>query len=281
MTGHTVRSIFRITLLVLLLVLLVGGPASTVDARLPASDRPWIPAASTLEQSVARSGTQLQASDLDTLDIPQVQASPVVDASCSEYGSAVAVTFMDGNDKLGTVFAMYFQGILYVCMQAQPGTFADRFARLYLDPQADGSSYTFANQTDYALQVDIQEGSRSSYHGTGVPDGWTLDPSLDDLWNGAAASNETADIAEWEVNAGRFFIDPCSLFGMAVYHHWFARVDNDYGMPSNQWFDQPHTWQLSRLYSPACYDLPGRIAYVFRHDLPSAVSFYNLMVGAG
>jgi uncharacterized repeat protein (TIGR01451 family) len=272
MTGQTARSMFRIVLLVLLLVSLVGGPALPVDARPPAS---------AIEQSAALQVDQPQASLLNILDIPQVQAAPKIDASCSDYSLAFATSFLDGNGKTGTVYTMFLQGILYVCMQAQPGTFANRFARLYLDPQADGSSYVFANKQDFALQLDLNGTGRSSYRGTDVSNGWTLDASLDAFWTGLAASSKTADTAEWAVETGRFFFNPCSLFGMAVYHHWFKAVGDDYGMPSGQWYDQPGTWQLARMYSPVCTDKPGRIAYVFRGDMPSATSFYNLMVGAG
>jgi hypothetical protein len=218
---------------------------------------------------------------LNILDIPPVPTAPKIDASCDDYTDGVSVSFMDGNNQTGTVYAQYIEGTLFVCMQAAQGTYPDRFARLYLDPQADGFSYIFADNDDYALQLSLVQPGKSSYRGTGGPNGWTIDPSLDPLWTGLGASNAAGDTAEWAVDAGRFFIDPCKLFGMAVYHHWFAGVGNDYGMPSNQWFDQPGTWQLSRMFGPECTDLQGRIAYVFRGDLPSSVSFYNLLVGAG
>jgi uncharacterized repeat protein (TIGR01451 family) len=273
---------FRCALLALLLVSLVASPATPVRARRPASELAQIPAEAIAEIPAEQRGAQQQASSLlNILDIPMAQSAPKIDGYCDDYLDGVSVDFMDGSHTLGTVYVQYVQSFLYVCMKAAPGTFPERFARLYLDPQADGFSYVFADQGDVALQLNLVQPGKSSYRGTGQPNGWTPDPSLDAFWTGAAVSDVAADSAEWAVDAGRFFIDPCRLFGMAVYHHWFAGVGDDYGMPSNQWFDQPATWQLSRMFSPVCTDVSGRIAYVFRGNLPEAVSFYNLLVEAG
>ena len=61
-------------------------------------------------------------------------------------------------------------------------------------------------------------------------------------------------------------------------------VGDDYGWPSNQWFDQPHTWQLVYLLNGPCNPPPGeggKIAYVFRGNTADATSFYNLLVTNG
>ena len=42
------------------------------------------------------------------------------------------------------------------------------------------------------------------------------------------------------------------LFGLAVYHHWVAAVGDDYGWPSNQFFDSPKTWAEVGLGGASC-----------------------------
>jgi uncharacterized repeat protein (TIGR01451 family) len=220
-----------------------------------------------------------------TLAIPFApNANPAIDGVCEEYGSAVTTTFLDGDGKSATVYLMHDGDQLYVCMQASPGSFSDRFGSLYLDPQGDGSSYDFAKADDYSLRVKIPGTARSSLHGTGVANGYVLDASVDAFWDGAATASAAGDTVEYSVSAGRFKFGTCDrLFGLAVYHHWFAATGDDYGWPSNQWFDQPRTWQLAYLAGLDCVSqgLGGRIAYVFRGSTPDATSFYNLLTGAG
>lgn len=238
------------------------------------SSPPGVPAVSDFSAQAAPSAPNL-------LDIPLSKTVPTVDGNCQEYAEASVQTFVDGNGSLATVYLMHTGGLLYVCMTAQHGTFPERFASLYLDPQGDGSSYTFAQKDDFSLRIGIGVPGRSSYRGSGVSNGYVEDSSLTDLWAGAAQVSGGGEVVEYSVPEGRFFLNPCQYFGLAVYHHWFSAVGDDYGWPSNQWFDQPRTWQLARLASPACADVRGHIAYVFRGNTSAAISFYNLLTGAG
>ena len=223
------------------------------------------------------------------LGIPLMTAKPSLDGICStdEYAGALVQTFTDGNGQTATVFIAHNFFDLYVCMQAQPGNLITRFGRLYLDLQGDGSSYTYAEQNDYALQVNIPGTTRTSYYGTGAANGYVSDPSLDSLWDGvslvdAAGAGETV---EWSVSIGRVGFGDCgALFGLAAYHHWFSYTGDDYGWPSNHWYDQPRTWKLVYLMNGPCNPPPGeggKIAYVFRGNTTDAISYYNLLVSNG
>ena len=217
------------------------------------------------------------------LNIPLSATAPTVEGQCNEYATAATQTFTDGNGKDASVYLEYSGGFLYVCLQAQPGTFDQRYAALYLDPQGDGSSYTYAQKDDYGFHLGIKDGTKASFQGTGGG-GYTADTSLDTFWQGAAATNPSGagESAEYALDVGRWFIQPCSLFGIAVYHQSFASPGDDYGWPSNHYYDQPKTWQLARLDNGNCSNgKAGKIAYVYRGNTEDASSFYNLLVGAG
>lgn len=225
------------------------------------------------------------ASPLDSniLNIPLSNTAPIIDGQCNEYATAATQTFTDGNGKDATVYLEYSGGFLYVCLQAQSGTFDQRYAAVYLDPQGDGSSYTYAQKDDYGFHLGIKDGTKTSFQGTGGG-GYAVDASLDALWQGAAATNPSGagETAEFALDVGRWFIQPCSLFGIAVYHQSFASPGDDYGWPSNHYYDQPKTWQLARLDNGNCSNgKSGKIAYVYRGNTEDATSFYNLLVGAG
>lgn len=221
------------------------------------------------------------AAETGVLEIPLVNEADV-DANCGEYGQAAMATFQDANGVTGAVYLQHDSSNLYVCMEGAAGTFSDRFASVYLDPQGDGASYDFARQDDYGLWVDIPGPGRRTMAGTSVANGWVAAPGMDGAWQASAQTSEAGDVAEWRITMGRFFVAPCELFGLAVYHHWLSAVGDDYGWPSNTWFDQPRTWQTAKIDSGACDDPgQGRIAYVFRGDTAAATSFFNLLTSAG
>jgi uncharacterized repeat protein (TIGR01451 family) len=219
----------------------------------------------------------------EVLDIPEIQFTPQIEGDCAEYEQVAhkaSFTYADGSTAI--VYLAHNSGILYICMEGKEGSFDDRFASVYLDPQGDGAGYTFAQQDDYGLYVEIPSTGRRTVRGTGVAGGWVNHSPLDGAWSAAGAVTGSGDAAEWSVSTSRFEIDVCNIFGIAVYHHWLTGVGDDYGWPSNQWFDQPRTWQPARMVNAAC-DNPqkGTIAYVFRGDRVDATSFYNLLTGAG
>ena len=134
------------------------------------------------------------------------------------------------------------------------------------------------------MQVVISGSTPSSYHGTGVANGWVTDGIIPPFWTGQADTNVGTgqETVEWAVDYASFGIQPCkTVFRLAGYHHWFGAVGNDYGWPSNQWFDQPRTWQPAILQAAPCGPLSGKIAYVYRGNASEANSFFSLLTGRG
>lgn len=242
----------------------------------------WAPQGmQTPASQTAASSTPLSPSAPSSIiTIPVAKTVPQIDGVCSEYTEGVVETFADGGGGTGRVYLMYNGGYLYACMQGQPGSFDQRFGSLYLDPQGDGASYIFAQQDDYSLRVGIPGNTDTSMHGTGVANGYVNDSVVGAFWNGVSTADGKLDTVEYRVELGRFKIDqPCQLFGLAVYHHWFSAVGDDYGWPSSKYFDQPRTWQLAQIQSPAC--TRPQIAYVFRGNAADATSYYNLLTSHG
>jgi uncharacterized repeat protein (TIGR01451 family) len=217
-------------------------------------------------------------------EIPVNHPAPNVDGVCkaSEYQDGISYNFTDGPNGtgIGTVYLLHGADTLYLCISSSQGTYATRFDSLYLDPQGDGNTYTFAQQDDFSFRLDFS-GGKTSFRGNGSMGGWWNSSSSDNaLWSGAALSVGT-DVAEYALSLASFNIHLCtSIFALAGYHHHFAFSGNDYGWPSNQYYDQPGTWQLATLGGASCN--PGAdIAYVYRGDSASANSFQSLLTGAG
>lgn len=254
----------RIVVCLALCMLLL--PALTRVPVLPTSAAPPAPAAS------------LQG----VLTIPASQNPVEVDGFCSpnEYGDVTPEAFDDAGGT-GQVYLKHDGTTLYVCVQAQPGSFAERFGSVYLDPQGDGASYDFAQQDDYALRVNLSNSARSSFNGTGVANGYVANSGIDGFWDGKATATAEGEAIEYGLSIGRFFLEECQVFGLAGYHHWVKAVGDDYGWPSNRFFDQPGTWQLVQLANPDCTDRSGTIAYVYRGNTEDRTSFSDLLTARG
>jgi hypothetical protein len=198
----------------------------------------------------ANAAAQVEAAALapraDPLGIPYSQLPSDVDGVCDlpgEYGDARVFNFTDAGQFQGQVFVKHNGELLYVCMMAAPGTLKERFASVYLD--RDNAAEKIAEADDYSLRAEILTNARTSLHGTGVPNGYQPF-QLDDWW--AVATSEKQDTAEFGILLRDVSLELggglCNArFGLAVYHHWVADQGDDYGMPSNQYFDQPTTWQ--------------------------------------
>ncbi len=215
------------------------------------------------------------------LNIPLSTIKTSIDGSCSEYADVTPQTYTDaaGDAK---VYLIHDGTYLYVCVVASPGSNKERFESLYLDPNGDGTSYTFAAKDDYALHVALSDSANSTYNGSTIANGYVVNTSRAGVWDGVSTANANGDTIEYRVSFGRFGIDPCKVFGIAAYHHWVASTGDDYGWPSNTYFDQPGTWKPARIDSGQCGGRQsGRIAYIYRGNTADATSFYNLLVGAG
>jgi len=176
-----------------------------------------------------------------------------IDGDCADYDDGSAFSFDDKTGS-GTIFLKHDGADLFVCMVALRGSDERRFAAVYLDPQADGANATFAQTDDFALNMGIVSGVRTSYTGTGASNGYRASASYDALWQGATRSNADLDWAEYRISLAGFALGACGKpFGVSVYHHWFGGPGDDYGWPSNQWYDQPRTWQRAHLIDAPCF----------------------------
>jgi hypothetical protein len=233
---------------------------------------------------------------LNVINIPAQPVgvlAPTIDGTCSanEYTGGAVFPFTDGpaGTGTGTIYLVHDSSNLYACIVSPPGSFATRFDSLYLDPQGNGTTYTFAQQDDYSLRIDFAVNpTRSSFNGNGAMGGWTDDSaSLNPLWSAASSTaSGKSDTAEYKVPIKNFGLQVCNgIFGLAGYHHWFSGSGDDYGWPSNQYYDQPRTWQPvvlgGVLNGPGCSGANGKIAYVFRGNTSDALSFYGTLTSAG
>lgn len=223
----------------------------------------------------------------NVLSIPELAnggTAPKPNGECdqSEYAGGLFVTFADGpaGGGIGEVYLIHTATQLYVCITSPTGSYPTRFDSLYLDPQGNGTTYTYAQQDDYSLRLNYTAG-KSTFVGNGLQGGWTDVSGADNtLWTGSSSTG-THDVAEYALPLATFDLSVCStIFGLAGYHHHFAFSGNDYGWPSAKWYDQPGTWQPLVLGSDSCGSL-GSIAYVFRSNANDATSFYSLLTGAG
>ncbi len=213
------------------------------------------------------------------LSIPALSAgvpAPSLDGNCdaNEWGSASEQTFTDVGGVVSTVRLLHDGSNLYVCLQAAKGSNNSRFASVYLD--TDNSQDAFAGANDYALRINIITGTTSAYYGTGVANGYVPTPLTG--WT-AVSSFSTGDVAEYKIS-NALTGGACGLpFRLAVYHHWVGFTGNDFGWPSDQWFDQPATWQEVQLAGASCKS--GNVLYVYRYDTATAADFKSLLERAG
>ncbi len=195
-----------------------------------------------------------------------------VDGSCQEYSDAESYDFSDAGGQSGTLYLKQDERYLYVCMQGVLGDYPNRFARVYLD--TDHGKENYAEKDDLALQIAISSSLQSSYHGTGEPDGYV--PAEIGGWWGMASSGNF-DVAEYAISLDRTGGWCGADFGIAVYHHSVNSAGDDYGWPSDSFYDQPETWQSVELAAAPCGE--GDIAYVYRRDVVTAGDF-QAMLGA-
>jgi len=191
--------------------------------------------------------THAQAAPTQPITIPFTGAAVKLDGLCDlngEYGNAFIGTVIYPTGGGGKVYLMHDNTNLYVCLLGATGKFNDRFASVYLDP--NDSRDKFAQKDDDALRVDIISNTLHSLVGTGVANGYI--PATIPGWNavahaGVSATALVGDSAEWSIPLSLVQQTCGKPFGIAVYHHWLNSVGDDGGWPSNQFFDQPQTWQ--------------------------------------
>lgn len=237
-----------------------------------------IPVAAPIERSPINSALAPNV----PLTIPLGTAPTKLDGQCPrgrlglEWDDALALPYSDLG-VTGTVLLKHDSAYLYVCLQAASGQASNRFASVYLDTLDTRQSV--AGPTDYGLRANIVSGTLSSVKGAGAGgyvsmtlSGWTAS-----TFTGAAAASDGAEYRIPLALTGGACGKP---FGLAVYHHWVnGSGASDYGWPSNQWYDQPQTWQEVALSQTTCGS--GPILYVYQRDTATAGQFKTLLTSAG
>ncbi|HOU11756.1 MAG TPA: DUF6345 domain-containing protein [Anaerolineae bacterium] len=200
----------------------------------------------------------------EPVTIPASDGKVTLDGQCgarTEYANALAVEFSDfGYTR--TVYLQHDGTNLYVCMDAFHGWFdQDRAGVVYLD--TDGARETQAEADDYALKVNFMEGTlgaQSSWFGSSNPANPYSPTNALLGWTGVATytgviGQTGADVAEYRI--------PMTLtgglcgapFGLAVYHQGYQSVYfTPFGWPSNQFYDEPRTWQMAYYGGAPCPD---------------------------
>jgi len=173
-----------------------------------------------------------------------------VDGVCDpkEYKDALASSFVDGGGSTGWVFLKHDRTSLSVCMQGAQGSYPQRFASVYLDTDLGRSAIPMAD--DLALQASFTSTQTVSMQGGGLA-GYFV-PADVSGWSASTRANGS-DTAEFHIPLA--IVGCRDTFGLAVYHHWFAGISNDYGWPVSQYWDQPQTWAtvvLDKFHSKQC-----------------------------
>jgi hypothetical protein len=178
--------------------------------------------------------------------IPFGRSSVRIDGNCSsfEYFDALKVNFVDGNNTTGIVYLKHDQQNLFICMVGAQGSYASRFAAVYLDP--DGRGEPFPSADELSLRIGITDGSMTTLRGGGSPglysfttlQGWT---AAVQTGSSTFSSITPYDMAEYKIPLA--YTTQCGTNAyLAVYHTWFDGPSNDYGWPQSQYWDQPSTW---------------------------------------
>jgi hypothetical protein len=219
-----------------------------------------------------------QPADIATpLEIPRLTFTPTFDGNCNDYANLGSQPYDNG-----LVYLAHDGASLYVCIQTRGSQFDRTFGAVYLDKGA--KRLPIAVDTDYSLTVRRSDGANASYRGSGVPNGYVAPGPTG--WEGKVSVAAGAPIESYEYRIpADIFGGKCGEdFGIAAYQMWVNAVGDDHGWPSNQFFDQPQTWQKAKLAGLSCRPeqrLQGKIAYVFRNDDVAANAFKTLLDGRG
>ncbi|MBV7330099.1 DNRLRE domain-containing protein [Chloroflexi bacterium TSY] len=220
------------------------------------------------------------------ITIPQSATVIDVDGFCNtdvEYRDALQVQYGDFNGQIGTIYLQHSNKYLFVCVRGPNGVRDDRFFRLYLD--IDHGQEQFAEEDDIGLELGPLTQAKRDVIGTGR--GNYLPTTFPFTWLGSARVDVSNDVnimdeAEYQVPLPAFERYCGASFGIAVYHHWMQAVGDDYGWPTNMFYDQPVTWVDATL---AGRDCPRRIqVYQVDENGPSPVegaTVYRMIDVAG
>ena len=230
-----------------LLALAVAIAALWLVALPPALAAPLVPPSVALAQDVPAAPLSVAA----VITIPLVAAPFTLDGACGtdEYAGARAVQFQEsGSPVNSSVFLQHDNSYLYICMQGAIGSNSPSdFASVYLD--TDYGREPMATYDDLSLTANIQQYT-TTLRGAGA--GGYLASSLSGWEARSAFGNK--HVFEYKIPISALTVGGlCQrTFGLAVYHLWVNGPGLDFGWPSNQWWDQPQTWQPVQLDRVTC-----------------------------
>lgn len=185
--------------------------------------------------------------------IPNVASPVTFDGSCStdEYASALLEQFQElngtGDPMTSDIYLQHDNTYLYICIRAIVGAYSGDFAGVYLD--TDNARESLATYDDLSLRLETNQNT-GAWRGTGIGDYMaTTLPGWSAIF--AAGNQHTFEyrIPVSMLTTGGL----CQrAFGLAIYHHWVNALYQDYAWPSNQWWNQPQTWQAMQLAGASC-----------------------------
>ena len=183
------------------------------------------------------------------------QTTPVaLDGACdlrAEYANVPGYLYFDQFGQTGNIYFKHDGKYVYICANSDKGLNTGRFFSVYLD--VDNGREAVAEKDDYALRIGVESNELRSLAGTGVANGYTAPgPSG---WLAAAQTTGLStgtDGAEYQIPLVSLTGACVEKLGVAVYHQDVNGAGDDFGWPSNQFFDQPQTWVEATLEGITC-----------------------------
>lgn len=188
------------------------------------------------------------------ITIPQHTNLITLDGNCDaggEYANVPSYAYFDQLGQTGVVYLKHDRKNLYICASGDLGANGSRFFSAYLD--VDNGREAVAENDDYALRIGVETNLLTSLAGTGVANGYTgAGPSG---WNAAVQTSGQSlgtDSAEYQIPLVSLTGACVEQLGVALYHQDVNRAGDDFGWPSNQFFDQPQSWVEATLDGITC-----------------------------
>lgn len=184
--------------------------------------------------------------------ITRTTTAHAVDGNCADYAPASALPMVDGNNQpVADVFLVHNIDNLFVCVRAIPGQLYEHWIEVYLDPNGDGTTYTYAQPNDWGLRLQVINTTASNEVGNGQGQYLAM-PMVDD-WQGQATTTAQSESAEFGIAVRPWQLGECGQpFGLAVFYHWNRAVGDDAALPSTAAYNQPSTWITATLQHALC-----------------------------
>lgn len=189
------------------------------------------------------------------ITIPQISGTVTIDNNCSEY-PASSYKYVDIGQRYSSVYVAHDGEYLYFCAENAATNYATRFYALYIDTdlgrEAQAEKDDLAFYTNPITKKSDNEWGNSIDKYTPIPCLIVPPPESCDgntavkLKNWEAMSGSTSatvEVAEYKIKLDLIGVN-CRerKVGMSFYHHLFYDIEDDFGWPTDRWFDEPQTW---------------------------------------